>query len=483
MDVETLHQTRYAEPDTDAAYREALNWLFSFATYQHKTADAYQASKLNLERIRAILARLGNPQEKFQAVHIAGTKGKGSTAAMCESVLRASGVRTGLYTSPHLHTFRERIRVNGEFIPRRTVVEGIDRLRSIPDDYPDVLVFELITALAFDFFARSGIEFAVVEVGLGGRLDATNVITPRVSIITSISFDHMAILGNTLAQIAREKAGIVKPGVPVVSAPQSAEAERVIERVAQEAGAPLIAVEPSLQFKIQNSKFAIRAMDQTLDYQRLAIEQLSPSNLQHLHHTQVQVSPVSNLKLNLLGSHQLDNAATAIAAMHALMAQDVPISEATIRQGIESTLWPGRFEILERQPYLIVDGAHNRDSARQLVATIDALLDGRRVQWLFGASDDKDVRGMFAELLPRSADIILTRANHPRATEPETLAKLANEFGGRSVTTKNTAEALQIARGRMDRFQVTVITGSLFIVAEARGLILREHGEWVESDE
>ncbi len=204
MDVQTLHQTRYAEPDTDAAYRDALNWLFSFATYQHKTADAYQASKLNLERIRSILAGLGNPHEKFQSVHIAGTKGKGSTAAVCESILRASGIRTGLYTSPHLHTFRERIRVNGELISRRKVVEGIDRLRKVPDQYPDVLVFELITALAFDYFARAGVEFAVIEVGLGGRLDATNVITPRVSIITSISFDHMAILGNTLAQIARD---------------------------------------------------------------------------------------------------------------------------------------------------------------------------------------------------------------------------------------------------------------------------------------
>ncbi len=481
MDVQTLHQTRYAEPDIDAAFRDALNWLFSFATYQHKTADAYQASKLNLERIRAILARLGNPQEKFQAVHVAGTKGKGSTAAMCESILRASGVRTGLYTSPHLHTFRERIRVNGEFISRQAVVEGIGRLRSIPDDYPDVLVFELITALAFDHFARSGIEFAIVEVGLGGRLDATNVITPRVSIITSISFDHMAILGNTLAQIAREKAGIIKPGVPVVSAPQRAEAERVIAQVAKEAGAPLVAVDSALEFKIQNSKFSIHPLDQTLDYQRLAIEQLPTFNLQSpVSNLQ---SPISDLQLHLLGSHQLDNAATAIAAMRTLMAQDVPISNATIRQGIESTLWPGRFEILERKPYLIVDGAHNGDSARQLVATIDALLDGRQVQWVFGASDDKDVRGMFAELLPRSADIIFTRANHPRATAPESLATLANEFGGRAVTTKNTAEALRLARGRMDRFQVTVITGSLFIVAEARGLVLREHGEWVESDE
>lgn len=464
-----MPQTRFAEPDVDAAYRDALSWLFSFATYQHKTADAYQASKQHLERMRAILVKLGNPQEKFEAVHIAGTKGKGSTAAMCESILRASGVRTGLYTSPHLHTFRERIRANGELIPRATVVEGIDRLRSIPKEYPDVLVFELITALAFDYFARSGIEFAVVEVGLGGRLDATNVITPRVSIITSISFDHMAILGNTLAEIAREKAGIIKPHVPVVSAPQGEEAARVIKQVAKEAGAPLIAVSNDLRFQVSGSEFQVHPSGSDLESQRIV---LNGDNLKS-----------ETCDLRLLGSHQLDNATTAIAAMGELMTQHVPITDETIRQGIESTQWPGRFEILERNPYLIVDGAHNRDSARQLVATIDGLLDGKRVQWIFGASDDKDVRGMFAELLPRSAEIIFTRANHPRATEPAELAELANGFGGRVVTTNNTAEALQVARGRMDQFEVTVITGSLFIVAEARGLILREHGEWVESDE
>ncbi len=474
MDVQTLHQTRYAEPDTDAAYRDALNWLFSFATYQHKTADAYQASKLNLERIRSILAGLGNPHEKFQSVHIAGTKGKGSTAAVCESILRASGIRTGLYTSPHLHTFRERIRVNGELISRQKVVEGIGRLRKVPEQYPDVLVFELITALAFDYFARAGVEFAVIEVGLGGRLDATNLITPRVSIITSISFDHMAILGNTLAQIASEKSGIIKSHVPVVSAPQSEEAEQVIVQVAKERDAPLIAVEPSLEFKIQNSKFAIHSIEQTLDYQRLEVEQFPPSNLQ---------SQSSSLELHLLGAHQLANASTAIAAMRKLMEQGIQITDETIRQGIEGTRWPGRFEILERNPFLIVDGAHNRDSARQLVATINALFPKSAVQWVFGASDDKDVRGMFAELLPRSIEIILARANHPRASAPETLATLAIEFGAHEATAKDTADALRLARERMDRFDVTVITGSLFIVAEARGLILRQHGEWVESDE
>lgn len=469
MDTRTLPKTLLTEPDIDIAYHDALHWLFSFATYQHKTADAYQASKLNLERMRAILARLGNPHEKFAAIHIAGTKGKGSTAAMCDSILRASGIQTGLYTSPHLHTFRERIRVNGELISRRSVIDGIERLRTIPNEFPDALVFELITALAFDYLARAGVEFTVVEVGLGGRLDATNLITPRVSIITSISYDHMAILGNTLAQIAHEKAGIIKPNVPAVSAPQTKEASLVIEEMARERKAPLILVSPDLQFQFSGTKSQVRP---------------SGSNLESQYFTLTNDNPEPETwSLRLLGHHQLANATTAIAAMRVLAARGAPVSDAAIRQGIENTRWPGRFEILERAPYVIVDGAHNQDSVRQLVATIDALLPKSTVQWIFGASDDKDVRGMFAELLPRAPEIVLTRASHPRATDPENLAMLAEEFGAHAVVAKNTAEALEIARAQMDRFDVTVITGSLFIVAEARGLILREHGEWVESDE
>lgn len=462
-----LTPTHFAKTTPTAQYRDALRWLFSFATYQHKTADAYQASKLNLERMRAIMARLANPHEKFQSVHIAGTKGKGSTAAMCESVLRASGVRVGLYTSPHLHTFRERIRVNGELISEQAVVDGIARLRAIQPEFPNTIVFEWITALAFDYFARAGIEFAVVEVGIGGRLDATNVVTPRVSIVTSISYDHMKILGDTLSLIAREKAGIIKPGIPVVSAPQVQEARAVIETIARARGAELVQISNDLRFQVASRKFQLTPHTSSFESQEFAFQEddLKPE--------------IWDLKL--LGRHQLDNAATAIAAMKTLGARGIPISDASLRAGIQNTRWQGRFEILSRAPYVIVDGAHNRDSARQLAQTVEAFFPRARVQWIFGASDDKDVRGMFMELARRSGAFIMTRAPHPRASDPHELAQMAREIGGTSVIEVNIAQAIELAKTRKE-FEVTVITGSLFVVAKAREIILRSRGESVASD-
>jgi dihydrofolate synthase / folylpolyglutamate synthase len=464
MDAQTLPQTLHAESEVDRAYHEALDWLLSFATFQHKTQDAYEASKLHLERMHAILARLGNPHRKFPSVHIAGTKGKGSTAAMCESILRAAGYKTGLYTSPHLHTFRERVRVDGEPISRDAVVAGITRLRAIQPDFPDTIVFEWISALAFDYFARAGIEFGIVEVGLGGRLDATNVITPRVSIISSISYDHMHVLGNSLAQIAREKAGIIKPGIPVVSSPQTDEARAMIERTAKERGAELVQINSKLEFEISGSKFQVVPFRSDLESQELKFKDND-------------AKPVTwNLKL--LGAHQAQNAATAIAAM-----KRIGISNDVIRAGIENARWPGRFEILERNPYVIVDGAHNGDSARQLVATLDSLLPRARVHWIFGAGKDHDSLSMFAELRRRSSAIILTRSPHPRADDPHELAKLAEESSFTTAVTPTVGEALRLARSRLDGYDAIVVTGSLFVVAEARGLVLREHGERVESDE
>ncbi len=485
MDVRTLPDLIVApsRSEISARYRDALRWLYAFATFEHKPADAYRASKHNLDRMRALLARLGNPHEKFRSVHIAGTKGKGSTAALCDSILRAAGIQTGLYTSPHLHTFCERIRVNGALIPRAAVVEGVERLRAIQPEFPDVVVFELITALAFDYFARIGVEFVVVETGIGGRLDATNVITPSISIITSISYDHMEVLGDTLSKIAREKAGIIKPRVPVVVAPQKEEAVlAVFEEAARERGAALVQVSSALGFRISDfghlplravRGFRIVPIDQNLDFQTLALErsnfQRPASNFQ---------SPITNYQLHLLGSHQLANAAAAIAAMKTL-----GIRDEAIRDGIAHTRWAGRFEILEREPYLIVDGAHNGDSARQLVATIDALLDGARVQWIFGASNDKDVRAMLVELLPRSPAIILTRAQHPRAVDPRELARLAEQLGASAIAIEKVADALAYAHHRANEFPVTVVTGSLFAVAEARALVLRARGEAIASDD
>lgn len=453
------------ELDEQAEYHYALHWLLNFANYEIVPANVYEASKFNLDRMRALLAALGNPQEQFRAVHIAGTKGKGSTAAIAESILRAAGIKTGLYTSPHLHTFRERICVVGAMITRESLVEGVARLRAVQARFPDVTVFELMTALAFDHFARARVQIAVVEVGIGGRLDATNVITPRVSVLTSISYDHMAVLGDTLTKIAGEKAGIVKPGVPVVSAPQVDEARIVFEQVAHARNAPLTLVGRDWTWEL---------LAENLDYQDFRVLGQVANMPQ---------APSYDLRLHLLGAHQLVNATTAVAAAHILAQEGVPLTSEAVRRGVADARWAGRFEILERAPYLIVDGAHNRDSARQLVAALDALLPGARVVWILGASSDKDIGGIFDELVPRSSELILTRSGHPRAADPHNLAKLAEGRGAEVVVAGSVAEALALARRHGGESDVTVVTGSLFVVAEARAIVLRSRGETIETDE
>ncbi len=451
--------------DEQAGYHRALQWLFSFANYEVLPANVYEASKFNLDRMRGLLAALGNPQEQFQAVHIAGTKGKGSTAAISESILRAAGSRTGLYTSPHLHTFRERISVAGAMIAREALVEAVARLRAVQTRFPDVTVFELMTALAFDHFAHAGVQIAVVEVGIGGRLDATNVITPRVSVLTSISYDHTAVLGDTLTKIAGEKAGIIKPGVPVVSAPQMEEALLVFEQVAREKNAPLTLVGRDWKWE---------RLAQNLDYQDFRVVGQGP-NWPH--------ESAYELRLHLLGEHQLVNATTALAAADVLAQEGVPLTVEAVHEGVANAHWAGRFEILERMPYLILDGAHNRDSARQLVAVLDSLLPRARVLWILGTSSDKDIGGIMDELLARSPELIVTRSKHPRAADPRDLAKLAEERGAEVVVAGTVAEALALARKHAAESNVTVITGSLFVVADAREIVLRSRGEPVESDE
>jgi dihydrofolate synthase / folylpolyglutamate synthase len=469
----------YKREGERADYRRAVEWLFGFANYEVVPAVAYEASKFNLDRMRALLAVLGKPHERFQALHIAGTKGKGSTAAICESILRAAGYKTGLYTSPHLHTFRERIAIGGALVEPEAVAEGVSRLREVQPQFPDVSVFELMTALAFDLFARTGVQVAVVEVGIGGRLDATNVITPLVSVLTSISYDHTTVLGNTLGQIAMEKAGIIKSGIPVVSAPQPDEALKVFERIAVERNAPLTLIGRDWKWE---------RMGQNLDYQDFRVTEQEARRLQpsgQLYDRQTPQAPLRSydLRLSLLGAHQLANATTAVAAVQVLSEGGMPVPTEAVKTGVAAACWPGRFEVLEREPYLIVDGAHNQDSARQLVATLDTLLPGSRVVWVFGASSDKDVDGMYDELLARSPELIVTRSNHPRAADPRALARTAEEHGAEPVVADSVAEALKLARRHSRESEVTVVTGSLFVVAEARAVALRSHGMRVETEE
>jgi dihydrofolate synthase/folylpolyglutamate synthase len=386
-------------------YEETIAFLNQFADTSPAPTQKL-AQRLDLQRVVNLLEKLGSPHRRFRSVHIAGTKGKGSVAALCASVLQAAGYRIGLFTSPHLHEYGERIQVNGEHIPRSTVVELVDAMRPLVAAMPLVTTFELTTALAFTYFARQKVDGAVLEVGLGGRLDATNVVQPEVAIITPVSYDHMHLLGNTLTEIAGEKGGIIKPGVPVVVAPQPAEALETLSRIAADQHAPLVLV---------GRDWNCRPLMHSLDGQTFEVWRAGGA-------------PVT-LSTSLLGAHQAENGAVVCAALAVLREGGWTIAPEAVAEGFRAARWPGRFEVLGRRPFVVVDGAHNRDSAVRLAAAVRDYLPGRRVILVFGAAHHKDVAGMFAELLPGAAlpvaAVILTEAETTRAWDAEDLARLA----------------------------------------------------------
>lgn len=425
-------------------YSDALAWLYGFVDYSAARPASYSTAAFDLSRMRALTAQLGQPQDQFPSLHIAGTKGKGSVAALCASALQAAGRRTGLFTSPHLLDFRERIQIDGAPIPPEAVVAGVARLRAAAAAVPGVTHWELVTALAFDYFARQAVEVAVIEVGLGGRLDMTNVLTPVVAVITSISYDHMEVLGHTLAAIAGEKAGIIKPGVPVVSAPQPAEAWAVIEHAAAAHQAPLA---------LAGRDCGFRAVGHTLEAQTLEL---------------TVAGEALPFTLPLLGNHQVVNAAVAFLALQALPAPLAP-SRAAITAGFRAVRWPGRFEIVQTAPLVVVDGAHNRESAERVAETVAEYLPGRRLHLVLGVAADKDVPGIVAALAPLAATVIATQAHNPRALAPEALAAVVRAHApARPVsTTPTVAAALAEAIAQAGPEAVVLVTGSLFVVAEA----------------
>ena len=428
-------------------YEEALDYIYSFTDYEKTTSYRYAPKFFDLARMERLLASLDNPHRRFPSVHIAGTKGKGSTAAMTASVLQAAGYRTGLYTSPHLHTFRERIRVDGQPIGRAEVVALAERLRPLVEGVEGITTFEVMTAMAFLYFVERGVDFAVLEVGLGGRLDATNVVSPLVSVITSLSYDHTHILGHTLAQIAREKAGIIKRGVPVVSAPQPPEAMAVIEQVCREREAELVVV---------GRDWTWEAGEANLKGQWFKVAGGGGQEASR------------SFWIPLLGRHQLINATLAVAAVEMLRQRGVHIPEASLREGLRRVRWPGRLEVLGRRPFLIVDCAHNADSAQKLAAALRELFAYRDLILVFGASADKDIRGMMRALLPLAREVILTRAHHPRAADPGELREEARSLGWEAAISEDVAGALSQALELAGEDDLVCVTGSTFVVAEAR---------------
>jgi dihydrofolate synthase/folylpolyglutamate synthase len=432
----------------EEAYQNALDYLYSFVDFSMQKSVTYSPDRFKLERMQTLLASLGNPQDKYPVVHVAGTKGKGSVCILCTSALIQAGYKVGLYTSPHLDDYAERIQINNEFIPHADFAALVDEIKPYVAAIPELTTFEITTALAFLYFARQNIEAGVIEVGLGGRLDATNVVKPKVSVITSLSYDHTMLLGETLTQIAGEKAGIIKTGIPVVNSPQTEEAQLVIERVAKEHFSPLIQVGRDWLFE---------PVSHSLEGQTLRVWS-SVAN------------PESStlLSTSLLGAHQLANAATAYATLQVARQQGIKINEKNIHEGFSRAFWPGRFEIVQYTPPVILDCAHNRDSAAKLCLTLEEYYPEKSVVLIFGASEDKDIQGMLDELMPKVTDLITVKSFHPRAIDPDKLVEMAKKYNRSVHCVEHIPEAIEKALQTVGQGQLVLITGSIFVVAEAR---------------
>jgi dihydrofolate synthase/folylpolyglutamate synthase len=442
-----------------SSYQEALDYLYSFVDYSVERSYRYSPEVFDLGRVRELLRRLGNPQDSYPAFHIAGTKGKGSVSALIESALRASGRKTGLYSSPHLIRFTERIQIEGDEIPEDAVADVVARLQPHVKAVPGLTTYELITAAAFQYFADEKVDCAVIEVGLGGRLDATNVIIPKVAVITSISYDHTHLLGDSLSEIAAEKGGIIKPGVPVVLAPQQHEAQFVLEQIAAERHSPLVQA---------GRDWLFAAGSHDLQHQTLYV--WSPDE-QPLMDRFVETAGGEEwvplrLDIPLLGYHQVVNSAVAYAALQTGARLGLPLPTAAIQIGFRQVSWPGRFQVLSHDPAVVVDSAHNRDSALKLRLALDDYFPGNPVTLIFGASADKDIPGMMTELLPRVSRLITTQAVHPRAADPQELANLGRSRGAVTQVIVPVAEALRQALATRKPGEVILAAGSLFVAGE-----------------
>jgi dihydrofolate synthase/folylpolyglutamate synthase len=429
-------------------YRQAIDYINSYTDYE-KIGMPHDPAFYDLRRVDELLSILGDPQKKAGSVHITGTNGKGSVAIMIAYALTASGYRTGLYTSPHLHSWRERIRVDGELISEAELAQIVAELRPYVEEvnkratYGELTTFEFLTCMAFAYFGKRGVKFQVLEVGMGGKFDATSVITPIVAIITTVGLDHTDVLGNTLAEIAAEKCGIIKPGSTVVISPQPPEAAEVIERTCAERGARLITVGKNVSW---------RSLKSDLDGQRFRVKGRQGNY---------------ELAIPVLGEHQLQNAATAVAALEVVAEKGFGIPVKSIAQGLAKIEWPGRFQVLRRNPPLVVDGAHNIDAARSLKKALKEYFDFEKAILVMGASGDKNIKGVIAELAPLFDRVIVTRSRHPRAMAPAPLAAEFARHGIKARIAEDVPSALSQALALAGEKDLVCLAGSLFIVGEA----------------
>lgn len=433
----------------DNAYQKSIDYLYSLQKH---------GIKLGLEKISLILSAVGSPHKDFRAFHIAGTNGKGSVSAMIASMLRAYGYKVGLFTSPHLVSFTERITINGVQITETEVVQLTQEVKSVIDslNVETPTFFEFVTAMAYLYFSRKGIDWGVIEVGMGGRLDCTNVIIPAASVITNINYDHKEFLGETLTAIAGEKAGIIKSGVPVISSSQEKEAEAVLIKTSEEKSSPLYMYGKDFYGIMKKSN--INGV--IFDY----IDQ--------------KFSKIPDLFTPLAGDYQLINASVAVKAVSVVLNQSVVNEIEKLKTGLSSTKWRGRLEIVSKDPLIIIDGAHNPDAAENLAIFLKKEFSQYKIILVTGIMSDKDILGILRPLMPLCKEIIFTSPNYGRAAAPQTLSDMALKEGFHSRTAPSVREALKMAVETAKSFEqeaeklssgkpLILITGSFYTIGEA----------------
>jgi len=419
-------------------YPETIEFLFGIRLF---------GQKLGLETMQYLLRLMGNPQDSLRFIHIAGTNGKGSVAAMLHAVLSNAGYKTGLYTSPHLVSFCERFQINGKPIDEADVVRLVEDIKPLLEkvaahpEFRAPTFFEAVTAIALQYFREQKIDVVIWETGLGGRLDATNVVTPLASVITNIAFDHTQYLGETLAQIATEKCGIIKPGVPVITASQAEEALRVIQQTAMSRGCKLTVIGQD-----------IRAARLSEDEQCQRVELAGARH------------DYGPLTVPLLGAHQTVNCVTAIAALEE---SGLTVTPKQVQEGLMRTAWPGRFQIVNHDPTVVLDGAHNAAAAERLAATLREHFAGRKLTMILGVLRDKNYDQMCQTLAPLAARVLCVPVNSERTSEPDQLARWCNAANQRAQISvvRNLVDAY--AQARKENAEVIVVAGSLFLVGEA----------------
>jgi dihydrofolate synthase / folylpolyglutamate synthase len=464
--------------DTSASTQreDSIRFLLGRENYERWRTMPYDATRMGLDRMRQLLELVGSPEQGLPVIHVAGTKGKGSTSAMIAAALSAAGYHTGLFTSPHLERIEERLSIDGqscgseEFTALvnllQPAVETLDRRTPVGQSGPTF--FEIVTAMALLFFRRQHVKVAVMEVGLGGRLDATNVCQPAVCVITSISFDHTQQLGNTLAAIAGEKAGIIKPGVSVVSGVVEPEALDVIRQRCRKAGSRLIERDSDFAFDYHPP----RHLEREAAKGRIVYRQIA-SGVQEAQDT---AAPGHAYDLGLLGRHQAANAATALAAIDVLRQSQWSIPAAEVQRALADLAWPARVEIVSRRPVVVLDAAHNVASVEALLETLDESFSVDRRLLIFATTHDKDIRGMLSCLLSHFDAVYFTRyAGNSRAVPPEELQRLGEELTGRRwLALDNSVAAWKAARGSAMANDLICVTGSFFLAAEMKPLIREE---------